>query len=179
MKDGVINQVGTPSEIYERPRNRFVAGFIGSPPMNFMPGHARGHGRSCARGHGDVHRGAARIPAHGGRQRSAQRRRRPAPGAHELHAGRRRRARRLPVRSRRIHRQHGDRPTRRGPTAARSCSAFRAGGWCRSLANTSRCAASPTACTFSTPATEASLAPATGVNHDQRSGPARRGAGHG
>ncbi len=44
MKDGVINQVGTPSEIYERPRNRFVAGFIGSPPMNFMPGTLEGSG---------------------------------------------------------------------------------------------------------------------------------------
>ena len=47
MKDGVINQVGTPSEIYERPRNRFVAGFIGSPPMNFMPGTLQGAGEGA------------------------------------------------------------------------------------------------------------------------------------
>jgi multiple sugar transport system ATP-binding protein len=37
MKDGKIQQVGTPLEIYERPENFFVANFIGSPPMNFIP----------------------------------------------------------------------------------------------------------------------------------------------
>src|SRR6201996_859912 len=35
MKDGYIQQVGTPLEIYNRPANRFVAGFLGSPAMNF------------------------------------------------------------------------------------------------------------------------------------------------
>jgi ABC-type sugar transport system ATPase subunit len=35
MKDGVVQQVGTPAELYRKPKNRFVAGFIGSPPMNF------------------------------------------------------------------------------------------------------------------------------------------------
>ena len=34
MKDGVIQQVGTPEEVYFNPRNAFVAGFIGSPQMN-------------------------------------------------------------------------------------------------------------------------------------------------
>ena len=34
MKDGVIQQVGTPSEIYDNPTNLFVAGFIGTPQMN-------------------------------------------------------------------------------------------------------------------------------------------------
>jgi multiple sugar transport system ATP-binding protein len=38
MKDGVIQQVGTPLEIYHRPVNRFVAGFLGTPPMNFLEG---------------------------------------------------------------------------------------------------------------------------------------------
>jgi multiple sugar transport system ATP-binding protein len=37
MRAGVIQQVGTPEELYERPRNLFVAGFIGSPSMNFLP----------------------------------------------------------------------------------------------------------------------------------------------
>jgi multiple sugar transport system ATP-binding protein len=37
MRAGVIQQVGTPQELYERPRNLFVAGFIGSPAMNFLP----------------------------------------------------------------------------------------------------------------------------------------------
>jgi multiple sugar transport system ATP-binding protein len=37
MRTGVIQQVGTPQELYEQPRNLFVAGFIGSPSMNFLP----------------------------------------------------------------------------------------------------------------------------------------------
>jgi multiple sugar transport system ATP-binding protein len=36
MNDGVLQQVGTPQELYERPNNVFVAGFIGSPSMNFF-----------------------------------------------------------------------------------------------------------------------------------------------
>ncbi|WFB35078.1 sn-glycerol-3-phosphate ABC transporter ATP-binding protein UgpC [Kiritimatiellota bacterium B12222] len=38
MKDGIMQQVDTPLEIYSNPKNRFVAGFIGSPPMNFFDG---------------------------------------------------------------------------------------------------------------------------------------------
>ena len=37
MRSGVLQQVGTPGELYEHPRNIFVAGFIGSPSMNFLP----------------------------------------------------------------------------------------------------------------------------------------------
>ncbi len=37
MKDGIIQQFGTPREIYNDPANLFVAGFMGSPPMNFIP----------------------------------------------------------------------------------------------------------------------------------------------
>jgi multiple sugar transport system ATP-binding protein len=36
MKDGLVQQVGEPLELYGRPANRFVAGFIGSPAMNFV-----------------------------------------------------------------------------------------------------------------------------------------------
>ena len=36
MKDGIIQQIGTPSEIYEQPTNMFVADFMGSPPMNLI-----------------------------------------------------------------------------------------------------------------------------------------------
>ncbi|TGR77801.1 ATP-binding cassette domain-containing protein, partial [Mesorhizobium sp. M2D.F.Ca.ET.223.01.1.1] len=36
LKDGVIEQVGSPAEIYRRPGNQFVAGFIGTPNMNFI-----------------------------------------------------------------------------------------------------------------------------------------------
>jgi multiple sugar transport system ATP-binding protein len=38
MKDGVINQIADPITLYDMPVNKFVAGFIGSPPMNFMNG---------------------------------------------------------------------------------------------------------------------------------------------
>ena len=38
MRDGVVQQCATPEEIYERPANRFVASFMGSPPMNFLTG---------------------------------------------------------------------------------------------------------------------------------------------
>jgi multiple sugar transport system ATP-binding protein len=38
LRRGVLQQVATPRELYEQPVNMFVAGFIGSPPMNFIPG---------------------------------------------------------------------------------------------------------------------------------------------
>ncbi|UYN98951.1 MAG: sn-glycerol-3-phosphate ABC transporter ATP-binding protein UgpC [Devosia sp.] len=38
MRDGRIEQIGTPLELYDQPANRFVAGFIGSPAMNFLEG---------------------------------------------------------------------------------------------------------------------------------------------
>ena len=38
MKDGFIQQVANPLHLYEKPSNRFVAGFMGSPPMNFIDG---------------------------------------------------------------------------------------------------------------------------------------------
>lgn len=38
LNDGQLEQVGTPDEIYHRPRTRFVAEFFGSPPMNILPG---------------------------------------------------------------------------------------------------------------------------------------------
>jgi len=42
MRAGVLQQVGTPAELYDNPVNLFVAGFIGSPAMNFMPGEISG-----------------------------------------------------------------------------------------------------------------------------------------
>ncbi|MBF9233630.1 ABC transporter ATP-binding protein [Microvirga alba] len=39
MHDGVVEQIGAPLELYDRPANRFVAGFIGSPSMNFIDGY--------------------------------------------------------------------------------------------------------------------------------------------
>src|SRR3546814_12530155 len=53
MRHGEIQQLGTPREIYDKPANTFVAGFMGSPPMNMIParlvkgelGRARGRER--------------------------------------------------------------------------------------------------------------------------------------
>src|SRR5689334_14179216 len=42
MRAGVLQQVGAPAELYDNPKNLFVAGFIGSPAMNFMPGEVSG-----------------------------------------------------------------------------------------------------------------------------------------
>jgi multiple sugar transport system ATP-binding protein len=42
MRAGVLQQVGAPNELYNRPNNLFVAGFIGSPSMNFLPGELNG-----------------------------------------------------------------------------------------------------------------------------------------
>ena len=50
LRDGRIEQVGSPVELYDNPDNVFVAGFIGSPKMNFLPGTVEG----CTDGHADV-----------------------------------------------------------------------------------------------------------------------------
>ena len=42
MRDGRIQQIGTPTELYEEPKNTYVASFIGSPPMNFLEGRVEG-----------------------------------------------------------------------------------------------------------------------------------------
>jgi len=48
MYGGLLQQVGTPTEVYDRPRNLFVAGFIGSPSMNFLPCRRDGAGLRLA-----------------------------------------------------------------------------------------------------------------------------------
>lgn len=46
LRGGVVQQIGTPQHLYEQPRNLFVAGFIGSPSMNFL--HATAEEAACA-----------------------------------------------------------------------------------------------------------------------------------
>jgi multiple sugar transport system ATP-binding protein len=65
---GVVQQVGTPLELYEKPTNAFVAGFLGSPPMNFLEaeiadGRVRGSGFSFVLPEwaGSVERGASVV----------------------------------------------------------------------------------------------------------------------
>jgi multiple sugar transport system ATP-binding protein len=57
MRDGVVQQVGTPWEIYTRPVSRFVAGFIGSPAMNFLEVAIEGAGDEVVMRHD-----GARLP---------------------------------------------------------------------------------------------------------------------
>ncbi len=54
MHDGMVEQIGAPLELYDRPRNLFVAGFIGSPAMNFLPGTIRLDGAAAFDGPGGV-----------------------------------------------------------------------------------------------------------------------------
>ncbi|MGD9951562.1 MAG: sn-glycerol-3-phosphate import ATP-binding protein UgpC [Burkholderiales bacterium] len=69
MNAGRTEQIGAPLEVYQRPATTFVAGFIGSPPMNLVPGRLADGGRSlAAEGNGGVHvRLPAPRPAHDGR----------------------------------------------------------------------------------------------------------------
>jgi len=57
MHDGRVEQVGAPLELYDRPQNLFVAGFIGSPAMNFLRGSIRANGKLEFEGPG-----GARLP---------------------------------------------------------------------------------------------------------------------
>lgn len=47
MHDGIVEQIGTPLELYDHPANTFVAGFIGSPAMNFVEGTLRNGGATA------------------------------------------------------------------------------------------------------------------------------------
>ena len=64
MNAGRAEQIGSPMEVYENPQTLFVAGFIGSPSMNFMPGKANGDGR-IALDHGGEARTSRATLEHG------------------------------------------------------------------------------------------------------------------
>ncbi len=57
MNQGIIQQVGSPRDVYTAPKNRFVAGFIGSPSMNFLDGELQGKGDKL-----EVHGDGFRLP---------------------------------------------------------------------------------------------------------------------
>ena len=67
LNQGRIEQVGSPIELYERPRNRFVAGFIGSPAMNFLDAEltSRGDGSELRMGSTTIRTGRIRGAADG------------------------------------------------------------------------------------------------------------------
>jgi multiple sugar transport system ATP-binding protein len=54
MRDGIIEQQGKPLDLYDKPANKFVGGFIGSPAMNFIPAIAGEDGRSLVLDFGTV-----------------------------------------------------------------------------------------------------------------------------
>jgi multiple sugar transport system ATP-binding protein len=66
MHDGAVEQIGAPLDLYDRPINRFVAGFIGSPAMNFIEGIIATDGSSVETPQGD-RLAIGTIPAQAGR----------------------------------------------------------------------------------------------------------------
>src|SRR5205807_1604589 len=69
MRGGVIEQLGAPQEIYDRPATAFVAGFTGAPPMNLVPGRLLERGGVAARGRS---REASLVPVHGSARHGRQ-----------------------------------------------------------------------------------------------------------
>ena len=63
MHDGLVEQIGAPLELYDRPSNVFVAGFIGSPAMNFLRGTIRVNGSASFCGPNGVYLPLGAIPA--------------------------------------------------------------------------------------------------------------------
>ena len=64
MKDGVVQQCGAPLDVYHQPDNRFVAGFVGTPPMNFLDGRIVSEGGQLWFDEGT---GRLAVPGVGGR----------------------------------------------------------------------------------------------------------------
>ena len=98
LRAGRVEQVGPPLELYNHPANQFVAGFIGSPRMNFLPGRAVSGGTVEVDGVGLIPRARARLqpgmsvvtlgirPEHiaGGRNRPERRSRERSSGVEQL-----------------------------------------------------------------------------------------------
>jgi len=62
MHDGIVEQIGDPLELYDRPNNLFVAGFIGSPAMNCLKGTLRLNGKAEFEGPGGIMLPVASVP---------------------------------------------------------------------------------------------------------------------
>ncbi len=68
MKDGYVQQIGTPYDLYFKPVNVFVAGFIGEPPMNFIRGTVKDGGISFGGARLDLSRKLSNISAYEGKE---------------------------------------------------------------------------------------------------------------
>jgi multiple sugar transport system ATP-binding protein len=62
MHDGLVEQIGSPLDLYDRPINQFVASFIGSPAMNFLKGHIKVNGVPTFEGPGGISLPLTRAP---------------------------------------------------------------------------------------------------------------------
>jgi multiple sugar transport system ATP-binding protein len=62
MHDGLVEQIGAPLELYDKPDNQFVAGFIGSPAMNFLKGTISANGSGQFEGPGGTSLPLSRVP---------------------------------------------------------------------------------------------------------------------
>src|SRR6187402_3399017 len=62
MHDGIVEQIGTPLDLYDKPGNLFVAGFIGSPAMNFLHGKVKTNGSAGFDGPNGVRLPLAALP---------------------------------------------------------------------------------------------------------------------
>src|SRR5439155_1915378 len=62
MHDGIVEQIGTPLDLYDKPENQFVAGFIGSPAMNVVEGTIRLNGKAEFEGPSGVRLPLAAVP---------------------------------------------------------------------------------------------------------------------
>jgi multiple sugar transport system ATP-binding protein len=63
MHDGIVEQIGTPLDLYDKPENQFVAGFIGSPAMNFLKGAVKVNGTAGFVGPNGVKLPLADVPS--------------------------------------------------------------------------------------------------------------------
>ena len=63
MHDGIVEQIGTPLDLYDKPDNQFVAGFIGSPAMNFLRGKVKVNGSAAFEGPNGVKLPIGAAPA--------------------------------------------------------------------------------------------------------------------
>jgi multiple sugar transport system ATP-binding protein len=63
MHDGLVEQIGTPLDLYDKPANQFVAGFIGSPAMNFLKGKVKVNGSAAFEGPNGVTLPLAAAPS--------------------------------------------------------------------------------------------------------------------
>ena len=63
MHDGIVEQIGTPLDLYDKPDNLFVAGFIGSPAMNFLKGQIKLNGKAGFTGPAGVQLPLGTAPA--------------------------------------------------------------------------------------------------------------------